>query len=167
MPLSGLMNVLQRYTGASAENPPETAAQDFQHVAQNASPDQLATGLAEAFRSDQTPPFPSMVADLFRKSNGDQRAGILNQLLTSVGPSVLGSGILSGAVGALQSGGAVTAEQANAVAPEAVQQLADHAEKQNPSIVDQASSFYAQHPTLVQALGAGSLALIMSRMSRS
>jgi hypothetical protein len=47
-----------------------------------------------------------------------------------------------------------------------VQQLAEHAQKQNPSIIDQASQFYSQHPTLVQALGAGSLALIMSHLSK-
>jgi hypothetical protein len=47
-----------------------------------------------------------------------------------------------------------------------VQQLAEHAQASNPSIVDQASSFYAQHPQLVQGLGAGALALIMSHMSK-
>ncbi|HXA67004.1 MAG TPA: hypothetical protein VNV82_17735 [Bryobacteraceae bacterium] len=46
-----------------------------------------------------------------------------------------------------------------------MQQLAEHAEKQNPSIVDQASQFYAQHPTLVKSLGVGVLALVMSHMS--
>jgi hypothetical protein len=44
--------------------------------------------------------------------------------------------------------------------------LAEHAEKQNPSIVDQASQFYAQHPTLVKTIGAGALALVMSHLSR-
>jgi hypothetical protein len=60
----------------------------------------------------------------------------------------------------------VTPEQAEQIPPETVQQLAAHAEKQNPSIVDQASEFYAQHPTLVKALGAGSLAPIMSHLSK-
>jgi hypothetical protein len=60
----------------------------------------------------------------------------------------------------------VTPEQANQVSAQEVGQLAEHAQKQNPSIVDQAGQFYAQHPTLVQALGAGSLALIMSDLSR-
>jgi hypothetical protein len=32
--------------------------------------------------------------------------------------------------------------------------------------MEQAGNFYAQHPTLIKALGAGSLALIMSRMSQ-
>ena len=57
-------------------------------------------------------------------------------------------------------------DQAKQVSPEAVQQLAEHAEKQNPSVIDHASQFYSQHPKLVQALGAGSLALIMSHLSK-
>jgi len=51
------------------------------------------------------------------------------------------------------------------VPADAVQELAKHAQRNDPSIIDRASNFYAQHPTLVQALGAGSLALIMSHMS--
>jgi len=59
----------------------------------------------------------------------------------------------------------VTPQQAEQVQPEAVQELAKHAQQQDPSIIDRASSFYARHPKLVQGLGAGALALIMSHMS--
>ena len=102
-----------------------------------------------------------MLSTLFRNSNGQQQAGIVNQLLGALGPSA-GGGILGGLLG---GGSQITPEQAQQVSPEAVHQMAEQAQKQNPSIVDQASSFYAQHPTLVKALGAGSLALIMSHMS--
>jgi hypothetical protein len=122
--------------------------------------------LAQAFRSDQTPPFPQMLSTLFANSNGQQRAGILNQLLGSVGQGAGAAGLLGGLSHLLQGGSQISPEQAQQVSPEAVQQLAQHAEKNNSSIVDQASSFYAQHPTLVKALGAGSLALIMSHMSQ-
>jgi hypothetical protein len=33
--------------------------------------------------------------------------------------------------------------------------------------MDRAASFYAQHPTLVKTIGAGALALLMSRLSAS
>jgi hypothetical protein len=166
MPFSDLLGVLEQYRDASAANPPATVQQDYSQVAQNAPQSHLASGLAEAFRSDQTPPFGQMLGTLFSNSNGQQRAGILNQLLGAVGPGVLASGGLSSLAGLLRGGNSVTPEQANQIPPETVQQLAEHAQKQNPSIIDQASSFYAQHPTLVQALGAGSLALIMSHISR-
>jgi hypothetical protein len=47
-----------------------------------------------------------------------------------------------------------------------VQQLAEHAERQDPSVVQRAGEFYAQHPDLVKTLGAGALALVMSHLSR-
>lgn len=50
-------------------------------------------------------------------------------------------------------------------APEAVQVLAQKASQTNPSIVDKASQFYAQHPALVKSIGAGALALLMSHLS--
>jgi hypothetical protein len=102
---------------------------------------------------------------MFSNSNGEQRAGILNHLLGAVGPGA-GAGILGSLGGLLSGGSQVTPEQAQQVPPEAVHQLAEQAEKNDPSIVDQASRFYAEHPTLVQGLGAGALALIMSHMSR-
>lgn len=67
----------------------------------------------------------------------------------------------------LLSGGAtrLTPEQAQNVSPDTVQQLASHAERTDPSIVDRASSFYAQHPTLVKTLGAGFLSVAMAKLA--
>jgi len=161
MSLSNLMGLLSQYTHPSTANT-ANAEQDFEQVSQNASPSHLAGGLAEAFRSNQTPPFAQMLGTLFSNSNGQQRAGILNHLLSAAGP-----GAASGILGNLLRGGSqVTPEQAQQVPPEAVHQLAAQAEQNDPSIIDKVSSFYAQHPTLIKALGAGSLALIMSHMSR-
>jgi hypothetical protein len=166
--MTGIADLLQRYSGASPENAPASVNQDFSQVAQTASSDHLGGGLSHAFRSDQTPPFENMVANLFGASNGDQKAGILNQLLSSIAPGALSGGILgevSKYLGAGRSSTAITPQQAEQVSPEAVQELARNAKQQDPSIVDRASTFYAEHPTLVQALGAGALAMIMSHMS--
>ena len=165
MALSDLLNVIQQYRGASASNPPANTHEDFSKVAPTAPQTHLAGGLAEAFRSDQTPPFPEMIGNLFSQSNGQQRAGILTQLLSSSGGNPL-SALGDRFSTLLKPGSQVTAQQAEQIPPEAVQQLAEHAQKNDPSIVDQASSFYAQHPQLVQGLGAGALALIMSHMSK-
>jgi hypothetical protein len=167
MGLSSVMNILNQYRNASAVTPPPQVEEDYSQVAQNAPQTHLASGLAEAFRSEQTPSFGQMLSTLFSHSDGQQRAGILNQLLSAAGPGLLASGAFSSLAGILGGGHTtVTPEQANQLSPNDVQQLAEHAEKQNPSIIDQASQFYAQHPTLVKALGAGSLALIMSHLSR-
>src|SRR5713226_9037398 len=95
MPLSDLFGILQQYRGASTANPPATVEQDYSQVAQSAPQSHLASGLSEAFRSNETPPFGHMLSTLFRNSDGQQRAGILNQLLAAAGPSVLASGGLS------------------------------------------------------------------------
>ena len=86
--VTSIMNLLQRYNGADPENVPASVHEDFKQVAEGAPTEHLASGLNDAFRSDQTPPFETMVASLFGASNGEQKAGILNQLLGAVGPSV-------------------------------------------------------------------------------
>ncbi len=133
---------------------------------QQASPQSLAGGLSAAFRSDQTSAFPSLLSNLFGSSDAQQRAGLLNHLLTSAGPSLLGTALPGPLASLLRGGSTITPEQAQQVSPEAIQNLAEHAQRANPSIVDQVSSFYSQHPKLIQALGAGALATIMSHMNK-
>lgn len=163
MGFSGLFNLLQQYAGATVSSATGNTAQDFDNVAQHATPSHLAQGLAQAFRSDQTPAFPEMIRDLFSQSNPQQRAGLVNQLLGAA-PGGLASLVSGGLGNLLQGRSQVTPEQTEQLSPEAVQQLAHQAHQNNPSIVDQVSHFYAEHPTVVKALGAGALALIMSHM---
>jgi hypothetical protein len=162
MALSDLLGTLQQYAGGA--NNSANPERDFDHVAQNASQDHLAGGLASAFRSDATPPFAQMVSSLFSKSDGQQRARILSHLLSAAGPGA--GGLLGGLMGG-QGSGQITPEQAQQVSPDTVHDLAQKAEKNNPSIIETASNFYAQHPTLVQSLGAVALASVMSHMSRN
>lgn len=161
MGLFDIASMLRSYAGADASAPP--VQQDFEQATQHAPAEHLASGLTAAFQSNQTPPSPQMVSQLFGQSNGQQRAGILGQLLSTAGPT-LGGGLLQQFSGLFH--GDVTPEQAQQVSPEAIQQLAAHAQQRDPSIVERAGSFYAQHPQLVQALGAGALALIMSHLSQ-
>lgn len=161
MGLGNLMGALESMAGGSGN-----IEQAFSQVAANAGQGGLASALSHAFQSDQTPPFGQMIGSLFNNSNPDQKAGLLNQLAQSMGPQLMASGAL-GSLGNLLGGGAqITPEQAAQVDPADVQQAAEHAQAHNPSIVDEASSFYAQHPTLVQGLGAAAMGLMMSHMTR-
>jgi hypothetical protein len=166
----GFMNeigsLLQQYKGASSAAPPANVEQDFNQVARQVPQATVSSALGDAFRSNETPPFGQMVSQLFGQSNGDQRAGILNHLLASAGPAALSGPLLGGLSSLMQGRSSITSDQAQQVSPDVVQHLAEHAQKQDPSIIDKASQFYAQHPTLVQGLGAGALALMMSRMSQ-
>lgn len=159
-------SLLEQYKGSSAANPPGNVQSDFNQVAQTAPASAISSGLRDAFQSNQTPPFGQMVASLFGQSNPEQRAGILNHLLAAAGPAALSSGVLGSLGGLLGNRTSITPEQAQQVSPETVQHLAEHAQGQDPSIIDKASEFYSQHPTLVQGLGASALALVMSRISQ-
>src|SRR5947209_1750887 len=83
--------------------------QAFSQIASQAGQGGLASALTHAFNSDQTPPFGQMVGNMFNNSNPDQKAGILNQILASVGPQILASGAL-GSLGGLL-GGAINSGQ--------------------------------------------------------
>ena len=84
-------NLLKHYTsgGAAAAAPAPDAQAHFDQVAQAAPKGVIAEGLAAAFRSDRTPAFGQMLSTLFANSNGDQKAGMLNQLFSSVSPGML------------------------------------------------------------------------------
>ena len=99
-----------------------------------------------------------MVSGMFAQSNGEQKAGLLNQLIGSVNPAaltqMLSSAGLTGLTGLLSGGQTqLTPAQAQQIPPEVVQQMANHAEKNSPSIVDSLSNFYAQHTTLGKNAG--------------
>lgn len=162
--LNQLKNVLDQYTGASANQPPQNVHQDFDDAARNAPQETLADGIGHAFRSDQTPPFQQMVSSLFANGNAQQRTGLLNALLAAAGQSG-GTGAPSGLASLLGGTSNATPAQAQQVAPQQVEQLAQQVHSQNPSIVDEISGFVAQHPGWVKTLGAGALTLALSKMA--
>jgi len=165
--LNDVSDIVQKYTGASTSTPPPNAQADFAKIAEQAPPAAISSGLSEAFRSQSTPPFSEMVSQMFGQSDPGQRAGILNHLIGAAGPAVLSGGLLAGLKNAFSgSQPNVTPQQAQQVSPDAVRQLAEHAQKQDPSVVDRASEFYAQHPQVVQGLGTAALALIIRNLSK-
>lgn len=160
--LSGLGDLVKQYSsgegGAGAEQLLGAAPQSA-----------VAGGLAEIFRSGETAPFAQQASQLFAKSDGSQQANVLNALIAAAGPAVLaklGSGSpLAALLGNAQGG--VTPEQAASVNPEEVQALAEHAEKQDPSIIDKISQVYSEHPQMIQALGAAALAIAASHIAKN
>jgi hypothetical protein len=163
--------ILQQYSNPdSAPNASnvnhDEVNQHFDNVAQSVPSNILAQGVSAALNSNSTPPFGQTIGDLFNRSNPDQKSGVLNQLISALGPgaaSILASNGLSGILG---GSGQVNPQAASQVSPDTVTQLANQAQKQNPSIVDTVSGFYAQHPTLVKSLGVAALSIVMSRMSQ-
>src|SRR4051812_30764824 len=87
--LNQVGGMLQQYAGASAQQPPTSTEQDFQNVAPHAPKEHMAEGLAEAFRSNQTPPFEHMLGSLFGQSAPNQKADVLRALMGVLGPGTL------------------------------------------------------------------------------
>jgi hypothetical protein len=147
--------ILKQYqTGVTP--PPAAVNAHFDQVASAVPANVLADGLAHAMTSSQTPPLGQIVSSLFSQANPAQKAAVLNQLMSALGPA---------AVAAATAGTTVSPQQAQQVSPATITQLADRAQSADGSIVNQLSTFYAQHPTLVKGLGVGALALIMSHIS--
>lgn len=164
--LDKLGNVLNQYAGQSTQNS-ANAAEHFDQVAQAAPHSVIAEGLSALFRSEQTPPFGNLVSSLFSQSSPDQKAGLLNHLIASIGPGNLAQLAGGGALASLLAGGQneITPTQAQNISPEVVEQIATHAEKTDPSIVDKASAFYAQHTTLVKSLGGAALSIALAKVA--
>lgn len=160
-------DLFQQYT--SGTSAPEQAGDHYGQVAEVAPSPTVAAGLADAMRSDQTPPFAQLAAQLFSNSNGEQKANMLKELLATVGPvlpQALGSSVAGGLLSQLLgSGRPVTAQDAQEIPPEAVQELAQRANNQDASIIDRVSSMYAEHPTVVKTLGAGVLSIALAKIS--
>ncbi len=177
--MTQLSGVLQQYSGAGAAPARSSVPDDFDQIAQTAPKSELADGLAAAFRSDETPEFGKMAAQLFSNSNDEQRAGILNTLIRNAGPMIL-SQVLSRRTGSNAGGGLssvidmltngqqteITPEQAEQFPVEAVEEIAAQTEKKDPSVIDQVSKFYAAHPTLVKTLGTAALTIALSQIAK-
>ena len=163
-----IADILKQY----ADRPTDTQT-DFDEVARGVPRDVLGSGIAQAFRSEQTPDFGSMIGNLFGGSNPQQRAGLLGQLIGAVGPAVLSS-IAGGALGRMFQGGGpsgarqpqVTPDDVVDMTPDQVREVATAAEKSDPGIMDRIGAYYAEHPEVVKVLGGTALAIALGQMAK-
>jgi len=157
----GLFDILQQVAGGNAE-------QHFDQVATQASGDELGAGLAAAMRSDQTAPFGQMVGQMFGASSPEQQAGLLNQVLATLGPAAA-SALAGGVLGRVLAPGQtqLTPDQASQITPAQATEIAAHAEQQHAGIVDQVSRFYAEHSGLIKTLGGTALMIALAKMKEN
>lgn len=166
-----LGGLLSKYLNLPAGQAAPEAGDHFDQIAQQASPQVLGQGISDALRSDATPPLGQMVSQVYSNADPNQQAGMLNQILGSLGPgalSSLGGGALGGILGQLIGGGGapqITPQQASQISPSQVQDLANHAEQHGSGVFDALGSFYAQHPDLVKTLGTAALTVAMAKIA--
>lgn len=124
----GLMDILQQYRDSTPSSDSNEIHEHFDKVVQAAPTAVVGQGVADAFRSDATPEFGQMIGQMFGQSNSQQQAGVLNQLLHSLGPGVLSTlagGVLGRFTAPDSTGTAqVTPQQASQLTPEQVQAIA-------------------------------------------
>jgi hypothetical protein len=132
-----------------------------------ASHEDLSAGLEHAFKSDATPPFEQMVGHLYENSDENTRAGLLKEILGSLGGGGLAGGVLGGILRRFGNRPQdVSPEDVRQVPTQDVEAAAAEAARQNPGIVQTISRFYAHHPQLVQTLGQAALGVLMAGMAR-
>ena len=173
-----LKSYLDRQTASTSDAPAaqEQSAnpdRDFSEVAKQVPSETVGSGIAAAFRSDKTPDFADMAAGLFGGSNPQQRAGLVGQLLRSVGPGLLAT-VAGGAFGRMLQGGSagapvvppeVTPQQLNQIDETQVRDMAAAAAKEDPGIMDRVGAYYGQHPEVVKVLGGAALAIALGHMA--
>ncbi len=167
-----IRGVLSKYADRPPETPEgkqppemhaadESAVQrDFEEVAHRAPRSALAEGLADAFRSAETPSFGHSVAHLFSQSHGGLKAGLLNRVL-SISPGSASREMLD-----FLASRDITPKEAQKVPPKTVERLANEAEQKDPGVVDRVADFFAEHPNIVKTLGIGTLAEVIASIGR-
>ena len=165
--LDDLGGILKQYSGAAATaNPGPAVAEHFDQVSSAVPASTLAEGVTHALSSSTgAGGLGQTLSKSYTQATGDQKAGILNTLVASVGATTAGRFLGSSATQALNSGSPLSAQHAQQISPSAVQQLADQAAQNDNSVVNRLGALYAQHPTLVKGLGASAMALVMSRLA--
>jgi hypothetical protein len=163
----GLEDILGSLMGGG-QAAPEQPENQFDKISSMLPSGVLGQGLSALFGSSETPAFGQLAGQLFGNSSSDQKAGLLNTLLSAAGPMLAG-GAGASLLSQLAGGGqrALTPEEAENVSPELVNQLASHAEKHDSSILDTVGSFYSEHPGLVKTLGGGLLSFVLAKVATS
>ena len=165
--LDSIGGLIQQYAAGAA--PSGDVNEHYQQISQAVPSSSIAAGLAAALGSGGATNFGQMASQLFNNSGGAQQANMLNELLATAGPALtqfLGANAGSTLSGMLASGQTqLTPQQAAGVPAEEVQALAQHVHSVAPGVVDRVSQIYAEHPQLVQTLGAAAMALAIRKIA--
>ena len=80
---------MNKYGASRSDSVPDSVDADFDRLNQLAPSTQVSEGLAEAFRSRQTPPFATMLSQLFERSPSSQKSNVLNTFIATLGPALV------------------------------------------------------------------------------
>jgi hypothetical protein len=169
--LNQVSDIMNKYGASRPDSIPDSVDDDFDRLSRLAPSAQVSEGLAEAFRSHQTPPFASMLSQLFERSPSNQKSNVLNTLIATLGPALVSQLLAKHGAGRaateLQAGGAkVSPDVAEQIPSTSIEAVAAEAEKRDPSIIDRISKFYADQPALIKTLGGLALTVAMAKVAQ-
>lgn len=169
--LDQVTDILDRYGSGEPNDVPGSVDTDFDRFSRIAPSSSVSEGLAEAFRSRQTPPFASMLSQLFGRSPSNQKTNVLNTLISTLGPALVSQLLAkhgaNQAAQELQAGGTrISPEVVEQIPANSIEEVAAEAEKRDPSIVDRVSKFYAEQPALIKTLGGLALTVAMAKVAQ-
>jgi hypothetical protein len=168
--LDSIGGLIQQYAASSGAAPTGDVADHYSQVAQAAPQSSVIAGLTEALGSGGAGGFAQMAGQLFNNSGNAQQASMLNSLLATAGPAVLSQFLganagstLSSLLGSGQT--QLTPAQAATVPADEVSALAQHVHNAAPNVVSKISEIYAEHPQVVQTLGAAAMAMALRKIA--
>lgn len=135
---------------------------DFDEVVRRAPRPALAGALAAGIRSKQTPSFGESVARLFARANPQQRAGMLNMLLTVAPDTVRGD-----LAGMFSRNRDVRPEDTSGLSPDLVRQVTEVAARKDLGLVDRMAEYLADYPSLIKNLDIATLAVTMATIGEN
>jgi hypothetical protein len=169
--LNQITDIMDTYGSRNAVNVPGSVDADFDRFSQLAPSSTVSEGLAEAFRSRETPPFASMLSQLFGRSPAAQKTNVLNTLVATLGPALVSQLLArhgaNRAAQELQGGNTrLSSQVAEQIPTSSIEAVAAEAEKKDPSVVDRISKFYAEQPALIKTLGGLPLTVAMAKVAQ-
>lgn len=164
--------LLQQYAAETGVHSVQKVEQDFVSVAQSVPAEHVSTGLAEALHSEKTPPFEDMVGESFERGSEDLRASMLKQLIDGASPGVVKPLIDDGLLPRAANGSGYPAVPVDAslvqnLDTDVVRRLAREAAKEDPSVIDRMSEFFADDPAAGRTLGGVALSVALSKIAEA
>jgi hypothetical protein len=161
----GLHDVLGNYRQFQDRAAP-LVYEDFDRVAREADADEIGVGLADALKSEATPPAEQMVGHLYERSDPATRAGLLNEILGSIGTGTVAGGALGALLRRLGPRQGISPQDVRDIPARDVEAATAEAARRNPSVIETIGRYYSRHPQLVQTLGQAALSILMAGIAR-
>ena len=130
----------------------------YDQIAQSVPPQTLSSAIGSALGGMETNEVQQRVGNSAAQMSPQQRGGMVQSLLGGLGSSGMNIGSLLSQLGINQN----VAANPQSATPDEVAKLASQAHATNPGILQEAMSVYAEHPTLVKALGT----VVMAQIGR-